>query len=1009
MRHNTITDNNLTLFCLVDGQSASKAFLVEPTPKNTVHHLKVLISAFLRVDVLSIDLTLWRVSIPVIEDDDELPILLSNVAAEDKKKLFPTSRLSKVIPRRPPEDTVHILIQLSSKATSSTSSSDSTSSDDLLVDLEVIMDKFFTPESDVANFLDRFVLGLENLPLTTGNVSGLPRIWLRNKGRLADTQPSLLFSGLPDPSSNDTHTQYPTSDAIIQLIERCSTSIVPVFGVSGCGKTRGMIELLSRRWGFYFNASGNDLGSDDVTTLISYIGSRLEQDREANNRRARIITYLLLLSRLKVLQYCLTIPGSCNTFTSARWTILQTCAHVFNNDIFGKLLRKLLKLFPRCPTPLIETDLERATQKEFEVTREKPDRPLLSPILWGFRNISVDYLTLITSGTGLSIYTLGWAQSSGSFNKPTRSLTGNLEGFEYMEFPSWTGRASIEAYVAELRGLLPTDGAKQALDSLLGPKAFEAISKRLIGRFRPAVTAIERIVASGEPGDWKDAVDVTEARLVSYDHCGEQGNLCNEIVRLENKYRENLSIFKELRTVEEVLGLLLFQRYMFGADKLVLQEAVPELVERAFGRIKIIDGVARTVLDEPFVLKAAENYFEMRDSGFMETTEWWIRQSDRPQAHGYAWELMIMNVFIETFKTRSLSDWPHEPSILSQCTKLAGFAVIVGLDEQGLQRGISHEHISMEDFLNAHVHNGSMHDGRAIPPFFFPKAKPSGPDIVFYIRVNRNLFPVFAQLKLRQTMAKPAVQAALMTVSAPAIETHVEDLESFCPTSHTYISMIIAYPASVVDKLRPRPDPVYNLRSRSDSKHNHKRLTQVTVIIDKSNISKIFPQSHVDFLNGVKDPMKREAQLKSITSHAHPVSYTNTNLFFSQDSGLKTHNSTQQQDPQFSPHPLAYSKMIFKPVHLLLAAIFASQVSARFCLNAADVVCDVTWCDFEYVGVRNGESLDSIHFMVPIGLPSDQWYCGDEWRYNPKRHRVRACGQEGEVTGSENDRCADIC
>ncbi|KAG0374250.1 hypothetical protein BGX24_010635 [Mortierella sp. AD032] len=869
MRHNTITDNNLTLFCLVDGQSASKAFLVEPTPKNTVHHLKVLISAFLGVDVLSIDLTLWRVSIPVIEDDDELPILLTNVAAEDKKKLFPTSRLSK----------------------------------DLLVDLEVIMDKFFTPESDVANFLDRFVSGLENLPLTTGSVSGLPRIWLRNKGRLADTQPSLLFSGLPDPSSNDTHTQYPTSDAIIQLIERCSTSIVPVFGVSGCGKTRGMIELLSRRWGFYFSASGNDLGSDDVTTLISYIGSRLEQDREANNRRARIITYLLLLSRLKVLQYCLTIRGSCHTFTCARWTILQTCAHVFNNDIFGKLLRKLLKPFPRCPTPLIETDLERATQKEFDVTRgllvkhriqgglpsftdkdkllvvideaqilgeteskrfvsmspEKPDRPLLSPILWGFRNISVDYLTLITSGTGLSIYTLGWAQSSGSFNKPTRSLTGNLEGFEYMEFPSWNGRACIEAYVADLRGLLPTDGAKQALDSLLGPEAFEAITKRLIGRFRPAVTAIERIVASGEPGDWKDAVDVTEARLVSYDHCGEQGNLCNEIVRLENKYRENLSIFNELQTVEEVLGLLLFQRYMFGANKLVLQEAVPELVERAFGRIKIIDGVARTVLDEPFVLKAAENYFKMRDSGFMKTTEWWIRQSDRPQAHGYAWELMIMNVFIETFKTRSLSDWPHEPSILSQCKKLAGFAVIVGQDEQGLQRGISHEHISMEDFLNAHVHNGSMHDGRAIPPFFFPKAKPSGPDIVFYIRVNRNLFPVFAQLKLRQPMAKPAVQAALMTVSAPAIETHVEDLESFCSTSHTYISMIIAYPASVVDKLRPRPDPVYNLRPRSDSKHNHMRLTQVTVIIDKSNISKIFPQSHVDFLNGIQDPMKREA------------------------------------------------------------------------------------------------------------------------------------------------------
>lgn len=107
-------------------------------------------------------------------------------------------------------------------------------------------------------------------------------------------------------------------------------------------------------------------------------------------------------------------------------------------------------------------------------------------------------------------------------------------------------------------------------------------------------------------------MDEAEARLVSYDRRGEKGNLCNEIVRLENKYRENLSVFKESRTVEEVLGLLLFQRYMFGADKLVLQKAVPELVEHVFGRIKIVEGATRTELDEPFVLKAVENYFKMR-------------------------------------------------------------------------------------------------------------------------------------------------------------------------------------------------------------------------------------------------------------------------------------------------------------------------------------------------------------------------------------------------------------
>ncbi|KAF9119536.1 hypothetical protein BGX30_003775 [Mortierella sp. GBA39] len=659
-------------------------------------------------------------------------------------------------------------------------------------------------------FLNALCAGLENLPLTTGSISGLPRVWLRNSGPQADARPSLLFSDLPHASLSETLSRYPTSDAILQLIERCTTSIVPIFGVRGCEKTRGMVELLSQRWGFYFNASSNDLGSDDITTLIDHIGSLLQQDREANYREARTITYLLLLSRLKVLQYCLAVPDGCQTFTSARWTILQTCPHVFDNDDFGQLLRRLLTLSPVHQTSLTEADLKTVVQEELQATK------------------------------GLLHPHADWARSPGSIDKRTGSLIGNLAGFEYMEFPGWTGRESIEVYVAGLLCLLPTEVAKQAMDRLLRLEAIQAITDRLVGRFRPAVTAIEKIIARDEPNLWQDAVDEVEARLVSYDHRGEQGNLCNEIVRLENKYRENLLIFKERRTMEEVLGLLLFQRYMFGADKLVLQEAVPELVEHTFGHIKIVDGVTRTVIDEPFVLKAVENYFKMRDSSFMKTLEYWVLQSDKAQAHGYAWELMMMNVLAETFKTRALSDWPHEPSISTQC------AVIVGLDEQGLQRGISHEHISMEDFMDAHVNNGSVRYGRAAPPFFFPKAKPSGLDIVLYIRVKDRLFPVFVQLKLRQTMATKDVRAAVKT-----------DLGRLCPTDNTFISMAIMYPAKVVAKLRPRPDIKYNLRPQPDSKH--KRLTQVQVMIDENNISKTLLKSHIEFLNGIKDPMKRQA------------------------------------------------------------------------------------------------------------------------------------------------------
>jgi len=647
------------------------------------------------------------------------------------------------------------------------------------LDIKRIIDRFFAPGSEDAGFLDRFVQGLVVLPLTKGSLSGLPSVPLRASHPLPETYPSLLFAGLPESSSNDTPGRHPTSDAILQHIKRCSAAgmTVPIFGVSGCGKTRGILELLSRRWGFYFNASSDDLGSADIVKLMGHLGTRLEKDPATNNRHARTITYLLLLSRLKIFQHCLAIPGSHQTFTSARWTILQTCVSVFPNNIFLGLFEKLLPLLPQHPTSEAESELVTAVKEEFGVTVEmlvrhgkhgglppvddgakllvvldeaqilgetephsfrsmsldQHHRPLLSPVLWGFRTISEVNQTLIACGTGRSVYTLDWARSSGSFSKAAGPLSSHNE-FEFMEFPGWTGRESIEAYLASLRCMLPTASARESLDKLFPSEAIQAISERFVGRFRPAVSCIEFIIARNDPGSWEYAVDDREERLVSYEYCSMKGNLCHELVHLENKCRMHMHLpaFKDLRSVEEVLGLLLFQRYMFGADSLVFEKAVPELVEHAFGRIKIIDNVVRTVLDEPFVLLAAENYFKNRDSDFMKTMSSWVQMSDRPQAHGYAWELMMMSVLTDAFKNHAFSEWPQEPLIPLFQGGDVGNATIVGLGEQGVQRGISHKHISMKDFMLIHVKDGSMRsDGRPVPPFFFRRLALLGPTLCF--------------------------------------------------------------------------------------------------------------------------------------------------------------------------------------------------------------------------------------------------------------------------------------
>ncbi|KAG0351335.1 hypothetical protein BGX24_007882, partial [Mortierella sp. AD032] len=91
-----MTNNLLTLFCLVDGEATSNAFSVKVPSSDTVDDLKELIKVKKAIAFSDIDadqLTLWRVSIPVVDDndndddDEDLPFLLDNILKKDKKRL----------------------------------------------------------------------------------------------------------------------------------------------------------------------------------------------------------------------------------------------------------------------------------------------------------------------------------------------------------------------------------------------------------------------------------------------------------------------------------------------------------------------------------------------------------------------------------------------------------------------------------------------------------------------------------------------------------------------------------------------------------------------------------------------------------------------------------------------------------------------------------------------------------------------------------------------------------
>ncbi|KAI8356292.1 hypothetical protein B0O80DRAFT_23919 [Mortierella sp. GBAus27b] len=111
MLRSTMADNPLTLFCLVNGETTP--FSVEVDPTKTVDHLKDAIKAKQSPDfndIVAKSLTLWRVCIAITDDgDDEVPILLDSL--DERKKLGPATRLSKVFPEEPPEETIHIIVQ----------------------------------------------------------------------------------------------------------------------------------------------------------------------------------------------------------------------------------------------------------------------------------------------------------------------------------------------------------------------------------------------------------------------------------------------------------------------------------------------------------------------------------------------------------------------------------------------------------------------------------------------------------------------------------------------------------------------------------------------------------------------------------------------------------------------------------------------------------------------------------------------------------------------------------
>lgn len=215
--------------------------------------------------------------------------------------------------------------------------------------------------------------------------------------------------------------------------------------------------------------------------------------------------------------------------------------------------------------------------------------------------------------------------------------------------------------------------------------------------------------------------------------------------RLEHKITDHPELFKSFSSIRDTLGLFLFHHSLLDATEIMLENEM-HLIEAAFGQIKLFRGAARTILDEPFVLRATKAYFQERDPLLLAAAEWAMLHLENASVHGNMWETCMPSVFIKMFKNRPLSSWP----LLTNNTlpdSLAGDVTIVGYTDQQSKLIILHKNIPTHTFMEAHIKNGSKQDDQDIPPFHFPAPHISGPDIVFYIKINSKIYPVFVQVR----------------------------------------------------------------------------------------------------------------------------------------------------------------------------------------------------------------------------------------------------------------------
>ncbi|KAG9068230.1 hypothetical protein KI688_011825 [Linnemannia hyalina] len=158
----------------------------------------------------------------------------------------------------------------------------------------------------------------------------------------------------------------------------------------------------------------------------------------------------------------------------------------------------------------------------------------------------------------------------------------------------------------------------------------------------------------------------------------------------------------------------------------------------------------------------------------------------------------------------------------------------------------------MQTSTSAPKHGCMFEQSMTIVPLGRWWSKPSGPDMVFIIRIDgTRMVPDSAQLKLHQkssSFSENNRKDALSTVSAPKIEGHAKNIRKYCQ-ENVYISMIATYPTK----------RTLNLPALPDATIDSSGMQHVVIHVGDANFGDIFPKELVEFIDKLKNAGERSA------------------------------------------------------------------------------------------------------------------------------------------------------